>query len=332
MNDSDLDALIGSALRARAGQLTEADLSPATPPIGRAADQHSGAGRWHRWNWSAPLLAAAAVTVLAVGSTVVVRSLSSTPARPGRPSVGIGTNPPVSQSPSPGRPISSSPGSSSPRPSGSASTSPPRIGDPAPQYDLGYQPLWPFGSYQQATQWIVSYRSQGSQPWHLDAAQTALDFTRSYLGFTELTTVTSSRFDGQGAHIGVGYRNPNGTPVTSAVLHLVRYGQSGESPWEVVGSDDTTFSLEIPSYGSMIGSPVTVGGHLTGVDESIRLSARSLSAGLVSQPVPPIPAGGDNQPWRGQLTVRLGGVLTLIASTGGHLQAVERFAIQGVRS
>ena len=26
------------------------------------------------------------------------------------------------------------------------------------------------------------------------------------------------------------------------------------------------------------------------------------------------------------------GVLTIVASTGGHLQAVERFAIQGVRS
>jgi len=28
------------------------------------------------------------------------------------------------------------------------------------------------------------------------------------------------------------------------VLHLVRFGNDPDSPWEVVGSDDTTFSLD----------------------------------------------------------------------------------------
>lgn len=44
-------------------------------------------------------------------------------------------------------------------------------------------------------------------------------------------------------------------------------------------------------------------------------------------------AGGNSQPWR--TTVRLAGatsgVLTIVASTGGHIETVERFAIQGVR-
>jgi hypothetical protein len=46
-----------------------------------------------------------------------------------------------------------------------------------------------------------------------------------------------------------------------------------------------------------------------------------------------IPAGGDNQPW--SATVHFAGAsdltLTLAAATGGHLQQVERFAVQGVR-
>jgi hypothetical protein len=45
------------------------------------------------------------------------------------------------------------------------------------------------------------------------------------------------------------------------------------------------------------------------------------------------PAGGVNQPW--STTVSFSGVtdpvITIVASTGGHLLAVERFAIQGVR-
>ena len=49
------------------------------------------------------------------------------------------------------------------------------------------------------------------------------------------------------------------------------FGPDADSPWEVVGSDDTTFSVEQPAYGSTVQSPMLVGGHITGVDENIRV-------------------------------------------------------------
>jgi hypothetical protein len=211
------------------------------------------------------------------------------------------------------------------------STSPTATVPPA-GFSLGYQPLWPFANYAQASGWLAGYRTGGSQPWHADAGQTALSFTRGYLGFTEISLVTSSRTDALGAHIGVGYRNPAGALATAAVLHLVRYGPSADSGWEVVGSDDTSFSLEQPAYGSAVSSPITASGHITGVDESIRLAVRNQAGQLVGGPAQPIPAGGQAQPWHGTVPFTGDGVLTIVASTGGHLQAVERFAIQGVHT
>jgi len=143
----------------------------------------------------------------------------------------------------------------------------------------------------------------------------------------EITTVTSSRYDDQGAHIGVGYRNPAGQLATAAVLHLLQY--SGNGTWEVVGSGDTTLSLEQPAYGSAVSSPMTVGGHITGVDENIRTVVRSRASGVVGSSLGH-PAGGQATPWYDTVSFTGSGVLTVVASTGGHLQAVERFAIQGV--
>jgi hypothetical protein len=208
----------------------------------------------------------------------------------------------------------------------------------APVFVLGYQPLWPFGSYAEAEQWRT--QAGGSQPWHLDAGQTALNFTRSYLGFAELDRVTGIRTDSRGAHVGVGFvvrmlgkdsLLHDGPPHTSAILHLVRYGTAKDSPWEVVGSDDTTLSLEQPVYGSTVTSPMTIGGHITGVDENIVVSV--LAGQSDRSTVARIPAGGTNSAWTtGPVTFAQRGVLTLVANTGGHLQGVERFAIQGVHS
>ena len=39
---------------------------------------------------------------------------------------------------------------------------------------------------------------------------------------------------GRQAWVGVGYDNPNGRPVTVAVLHLARIGAGADAPWEVV--------------------------------------------------------------------------------------------------
>jgi hypothetical protein len=321
---NDLDTLISDALHARADQLTATDLSPAVAPTGDLA---------RRPGWAVPLLAAAAVAAVAVGSTVVIRSITASPSHPAP----AGSRPAATSSASPsGGPSSTSSASPSGGPtstsSGGSSTAGPSLTVPPSGFDLGYQPLWPFANYAQASSWLTAHRAGGSQPWHADASQTALLFTRNYLGFTEITTVTSSRTDAQGAHVGVGYRNPAGTLATAAVLHLVRFGPSPDSGWEVVGSDDTSFSLEQPAYGSTVSSPITAGGHLTGVDESIRLAVRDQAGVLVGGPAQPIPAGGQDQPWHGTVNFTGSGVLTIVASTGGHLQAVERFAIQGVHT
>jgi hypothetical protein len=320
---NDLDTLISDALHARADQLTATDLSPAVPPTGDIA---------RRPSWALPLLAAAAVAAVAVGSTVVIRSVTTGPSHPRQagsgPSATGSASPTSSPSPSGSGPTSTS----STRPTtGPNATGSPTLTAPPGGYNLGYQPLWPFANDIQANTWLA-HRAGGSQPWHADAGQTALLFTRNYLGFTDITTVTSSRTDAQGAHVGVGYRNPAGVLATAAVLHLVRFGPDPSSPWEVVGSDDTSLSLEQPAYGSTAGSPITAGGHITGVDESIRLAVRDQAGNLVGGPAQPIPAGGQAQPWHGTVSFTGSGVLTIVASTGGHLQAVERFAIQGVRS
>jgi hypothetical protein len=321
MNATELDALIHDALHARADQLTEADLGAGLPP--------SGTGP--RRLWAAPLLAAAVIAALAVGTTVAVRSATTGTVKPASPIHSSAQSAPMR----PMVPLPSTAGGhpSTPTPAkapASNAVSTPASTVTSSAFELGYQPLWPFGSYQQSLGW--QHGNPGSQPWHLDAGQTALAFTRSYLGFTEIDRVISIEQDAAGAHVGVGYRNPAGTLATAAVLHLVRYGTGTGNPWEVVGSDDTTLLLETPDYGSTVSSPLVVGGHITGVDESIRLSARSLTGGLVSASVQSIPAGGERQPWHGTISFTGHGVLSLVASTGGHLQAVERFAVQGVHT
>ena len=316
----DVDDRIRRALQARAELVKEADLRPAMAPTSTAATGH------RRWQWSIPLLAAAAVAALAVGTTAVVSTLQSDRVAPGHSST---PSPSLSSSPSTApTQTSHAPTATSSAVPPSTSTKPGSSPNLPGAFTLGYQPLWPFADHAQAELWRTT--AAGSQPWHADPDQTALSFTQSYLGFTELKQVTSHVIDAQGAHIGVGYLDPNGKPYTSAVLHLVRFGTASDAPWEVVGSDDTTFSLEQPAYGSSVSTPMTVGGHITGVDESIRISVRRLG---VETPVGQyccLPAGGNNSPWSQQVSFTGSGVITIVASTGGHLQGVERFAIQGV--
>jgi hypothetical protein len=197
---------------------------------------------------------------------------------------------------------------------------------------FAFQPLWPFGSAAAAAAWQQEYRTGGHQPWHLDPAATALSFARGYLGYAELDRTTSRIVTGPQAWIGVGAALPNGTDSTAAVIHLTRIGTGRDAPWEVVGTRDSTLSLTTPAYGSSVSSPVTVGGRITGVDESLAVQVRSLTGGLVARSAA-IPAGGNQTPW--SVPVRFiaptGMVLTLAVSTGGHVAAVERFAVTGVR-
>ncbi|MDQ1739783.1 MAG: hypothetical protein QOE53_1435 [Pseudonocardiales bacterium] len=331
-----VDDRISAALHARAEALTEADLSPASPPVGRSWAQPA------RARWAAPLLAAAIVGIVAAATVTAVELSRSHHASPAiRPTVSVTPSPSgVAPTPSASSPAPSQ-SASQPAPSQSASQSAPSQSAPSqsapsqspaipPFKELGVPPLWPFGSYAEAEQWRT--KGGGSQPWHLDPAQTALNFTRSYLGFTELDQTDTPVLSDAGAHVGVGYLNPNGQLRIAGVLHLVRYGDAKDSPWEVVGSDDiTTFTLEQPAYGSRVSSPMTVGGHITGVDENIVVSVIASQTDRAT--LARVPAGGDNSPWTtGQVLFGQRGVLTIVASTGGHLQQVERFAIQGVHT
>jgi hypothetical protein len=196
-----------------------------------------------------------------------------------------------------------------------------------------YMPLWPFADQGEARAWQLQYRSGGHQPWHLDAVQTALSFTQDYLGLRDMDRVVSTSVQWEQARVKVGFANPEGgRPLTAAVIHLVRYGTSADAPWEVVGTDDATFSLTNPRYGDFVAAPLTVGGRITGVDENIRVEVRQRWADSPIGSAGPAPAGGSAQPWALRVSFHAvsGQPITIVATTGGHLADVERFAITGV--
>jgi hypothetical protein len=239
----------------------------------------------------------------------------------------------------PSRRVVTTPGaSSSTVPTPGPTTSPPSpvvVAPPAtPQAAaFGYQPLYPFQDQAAADAWRTSHRQTGVQPWHLDPAQTALTFSRGYLGYTDISTAFSSRIEGKEAFVTVGFPNPNGQPVNSAVVHLVRFGSAGDAPWEVVGTEDSDFSLTTPRYGATVSSTVTVGGRITGVDENIKVEVLQQGSTTPLVVSPGTPGGGTRTPWSTTVAFRgaTARVLTIAASTGGHLATVERFTVTGVQ-
>jgi hypothetical protein len=198
--------------------------------------------------------------------------------------------------------------------------------------EFRYPPVWPFSTQAEVDAWRQQYAAQGTQPWHLDADATALAFTTGYLGFTEIDQVVGRDVRDREAWISVGYDAGSG-PATAAVVHLVRFGPGDDAPWEVVGTRDTDLTLDTPSYGSSVSTTVTVGGRITGVDENLRVQVRQASSEAPIGQACCVPAGGENTPWR--TTVSFSGAtdpaLTIVVSTGGHVQGVERFAITAVR-
>ncbi|NUR96669.1 MAG: hypothetical protein HOV67_15605 [Kribbellaceae bacterium] len=197
-----------------------------------------------------------------------------------------------------------------------------------------YQPLWPFTSETGAAAWQQAYRGGGKQPWHLDAGQTALSFTTGFLQFNEINLVVSRSVHGDEAFVSVGYRPDKNPPAVAAVIHLARMGQGDDAPWEVVGTRDSSLTLTQPRYGAPARSPLTVGGRITGVDEAIRIDVRQASTGARLGTLCCLAAGGENQPWSAQVTFRgaTDPALTVVASTGGHYQGVEAFAVTAIRS
>jgi hypothetical protein len=196
-----------------------------------------------------------------------------------------------------------------------------------------FQPLWPFATATEVEEWLVAFRTGGHQPWHLDPDQTALGFTSGFLDFAEIDRVISHQVSETEADVSVGYATEGGGTATAAVIHLVRWGTGADAPWEVVGTADTDLTLETPRYGATVSSPVTVGGHITGVDENLRVQVRQLWSPQPLGSSPSVPGGGENSRW--ETTVEFSGAtdpaLTIVVSTGGHYQGIERFAITGVR-
>jgi hypothetical protein len=263
---------------------------------------------------SPALFAAAAITGL------VVSACGST----GNPS-------PTTSTPTTATSTPASAGTSGSAPATQAPTTP---GMPAQTAGLpaGYLPLFPFASLAEVRAWQASYQSGGHQPWHRSPDTTATAFA-AFLGYTDVTEVAGSAVSHGDARVAVGIKLPNGTISTAAVIHLVLFGSGKYAPWEVVGTDDTTFTLDRPGYGSTVLSPARVGGKITGVDESIRVAVYRLSTQGPVGTYCCLAAGGTNSPWSASVTFRAapGEVITIAASTGGHVAAVERFAVTGAR-
>jgi hypothetical protein len=197
------------------------------------------------------------------------------------------------------------------------------------------QPLWPFASGAEVDEWRAASAEGGQQPWHLDPEATALGFARDYLGFTELDAVTSRDIQGREAWIGVGSSGAadGGGPLEAAVVHVVRWGDGDDAPWEVVGTRDSDLTLDVPRYGSAVTSPVTVGGTIEGVDESLRVQVRQLSSADPIGESCCVAAGNPRMTWETSVSYSSASdhTLTIVVSTGGHRQEVERFAVTGVR-
>ena len=131
----------------------------------------------------------------------------------------------------------------------------------------------------------------------------------------------------------VGSKRPDGTISTAAVIHLVLFGSGQYAPWEVVGTSDTTFTMDRPAYGSTVPSPVTA---VRGSQGSMRASGSRCTpvrAGTVGTYCCRAAGAGTRSPWSARVSFHAlpGQVITIAAATGGHVAAVERFAVTGAR-
>lgn len=216
-------------------------------------------------------------------------------------------------------------------PATSAASAPPTAapsGTTGPiSFSLGHLALWPFQSTREELDWQRAYASSGTDAWHLDADATATRFAAEYLGFTDMNAVTS-RDDVAGTlQVGVGFGAPGNA--TAAVITLERTSTTG--PWEATGATSSALSITSPAAGTTVDSNITVRGRITGVDENIKVTVRQQSATPVGQSCCQ-PAGGTAAPWSTSVALSGAqpGVVAIVASTGGHLEAVEKFVVVGV--
>jgi hypothetical protein len=280
-----------------------------------------------------------AVAVISAAALVAVRT-------PDRDSQGLnlGNTETVTRAPAPPAPPASeapvtvpeevgpgpAPGPTTPTTTGPAAPPP----TPTPRTAGRYQLLFPFATDAEAQAWQREAAPQGHQPWHTSPEQTALAFT-GFLGFTDIDRTFGTSYPRpDDAQVTVGFLNPAEGEVRVAVIHLIRLGWGDGGPWEVVGTEDLLgLTLDLPRYGADVTSPLTVGGTITGVDEHIRVRAyRPAVSGPVGDQFG-VPGGGERTPWTTTVSFPPGpGTVLIVASTGGHLAEVERFAVTGVQS
>jgi hypothetical protein len=297
---------VRAALRAQASTITAL---PPRRPIGD--DDHHQWGRGYRWR--ATLLSAAAVIVIVVG--IAVGFASSRGGGGHAPAAATSTPPPTT----PSAPTSST----APTPTSTSSS-----GSSSPiTFSPGHLALWPFTSTGEELDWQSAYASSGTDAWHLDADATAIRFATDYLGFADMNTVTSREAVSGTIEIGVGFGEPGNA--TAAVITLER--SSTSSPWEATGATSSALSITSPTAGAGVSSNITVSGLITGVDENIKVTVRQLGTTPIAESCCQ-PAGGTNTPWSNSVAVSNAqpGVAVIVASTGGHLEAVEKFVVIGV--
>jgi hypothetical protein len=258
---------------------------------------------------------AAAVTAMLVAACTATPSTST-------------SSPPTTEAPT----VTASP---------SASASPPTWPIYRPLGTIAGMPaLWPLSNSLEAIRFARS--NPAPSAWQRSASQTALRFTRTYLGFTDITTVIAVRFRGARADLDVGYLPTSASINVAATIELRRWADLAGAPWEVVGATTKGLSasatLGPPSSGIR---PLTVTGLITGVDESIGIDVRLLSHAKPIAVSCCLAAGGQSMAWRRTVSVPLAPPvqpsqsasvtsLSVITHTGGHLQAVERFTVTGV--
>jgi hypothetical protein len=270
------------------------------------------------------IAAAAAVSIAVVASVAALRDDDS-PTKVEVADPGTSTSAP--QSTSTGPTATTVPSTTAPVVVPPATVPPPTTIATAPPAPIG---LWPFRSNYEADVWWAPngpYR----EPWHMDAGETALRFTRDYLGYTDIDTVANVTLDGYGARVTVGIKATPEVTTTAAVIRLVRVGSTPNGPWEVIGTEDSDFRIN--PIASPASSPLTVTGSITGVDENVKVQVLSPSAGRIGEACC-APAGEPSMPWTLQVDLigDNGDLLTVAASTGGHLAGVERFTVTSVRT
>ena len=190
----------------------------------------------------------------------------------------------------------------------------------------GLLPLWPWVTMDGAAAGAGAVADPRNP---MDAATTALEFTRTFLGYTGVDHVTTTVTGPTETLVGVGSVTVSGDFLTAATIRLVRFGGTVDGSWVVVGTQDPAPSMAEPGYGATVGSSFLVGGRITGVDEALRVSVLAPAAGLLGS-AGPVSVGGVDQPWSVPVQVVAsapGTVLTVAVATGGHLFDVEWFAV-----